>query len=321
MKLAIREHIRRWRDHRRSRDIDISGIHTVCLALGPYRNLSTLTGSILFLHPHCQVLNHGGPRVFGNPRVDFVGQYSEERFNEFLRYAVYISTSGRRGLFGGSIRHSHAFDESHSLSQVYSKYFGDTLRKPDIRALFWKEPQITANRMRESGFDLDMVLAQEPRLRFMMPIRNPLDCATSGAITGHCNYLPGIDRQSTFEDVLTAIVDEYAWFIGLKARHPGRFHYFLENDSVSTILAGLLGFMRLEDPPGWSSAVQSAFEVKGGYNHNRARIALLESLVTDRLADFPEFAESILRLADPTAAMPADGANRQLAQASALLDK
>src|SRR5689334_13648080 len=73
--------------------IDISECKSVCLALGPYRNLTTLTAATLFLHPNCQVLNHGGMRIFGNLQVDFLSNnYSEERFNRFVQYAIRIST-------------------------------------------------------------------------------------------------------------------------------------------------------------------------------------------------------------------------------------
>ena len=143
---SVREGVKRWHAQRQSRQIDISEIRVVCLALGPYRNLSTLTGSILFLHPHCQVLNHGGVRIFGDSHVDFISEYSPQRFDAFVRYAVQISGGGRRGKYGGSILHSHAFDASYPMAGVYAESHGSISRKKHIHALFWKEPLPTANR-------------------------------------------------------------------------------------------------------------------------------------------------------------------------------
>lgn len=62
-----------------SRSIDISACKSVCLAIGPTGNLTTLTAATLFLHPDCQVLNHGGTRIFGNKQIDFLSDYSEGR--------------------------------------------------------------------------------------------------------------------------------------------------------------------------------------------------------------------------------------------------
>ncbi|MEM7479491.1 MAG: hypothetical protein AAF483_31280, partial [Planctomycetota bacterium] len=67
---------------------DIGECQSVCLALGPYRNLTTLTAATLFLHPNCQVLNHAGSRIYGNTEVDFLADYSRERFDRFIQFAI-----------------------------------------------------------------------------------------------------------------------------------------------------------------------------------------------------------------------------------------
>ncbi len=104
-----------------SRDIDIESIRTICLALGPYRNLTTMTASILFLHPNCQVLNHAAQRIFGDDRIDFIENFNSETFDHFVRYAIYISQHGQQGQYGGSITHSHAFDGQHEVKGIFEK--------------------------------------------------------------------------------------------------------------------------------------------------------------------------------------------------------
>src|SRR5690349_16380034 len=116
---------RTWEDAYRqwelasARSVTTDQIRSVCLFLGPYRNLTTLTASLLFLHPRCQVLNHAACRIFGDPRFDFLADYSERRFNDFMRYAIHASRGGRRGQFGGSITHSHAFDEQYLTRELF----------------------------------------------------------------------------------------------------------------------------------------------------------------------------------------------------------
>lgn len=290
--------VRRWYALRQSRQIDISDIGVVCLALGPYRNLSTLTGSILFLHPHCQVLNHGGVRIFGDRRVDFIADYSPQRFDAFVRYAVQISNGGRRGKYGGSIVHSHAFDASYPMADVYAESHGAVLRKDRIRTLFWKEPLPTANRIRDCGLDIDDVLAREPRLRFLMPVRNPLDCAVSCMRTGHSQLFAATGPGSSFAEVLSAVIDEFAWFEDLRVRHPDRFLRFFEYDPAPVTLERLARFLRLDIDGKWFAASQKAFAVSDGYEHPESRVSLYRDLVTDKLAAHPELVTDLLRFTE-----------------------
>ena len=62
-------------------------LESVCILLGPYRNLTTLTCSVLSLHPQCVVLNHAGLRTLRNPKLNFLANYSPDKFSEFVRYA------------------------------------------------------------------------------------------------------------------------------------------------------------------------------------------------------------------------------------------
>lgn len=296
---SVRESLERWYALRKSRQIDISEIQVVCLALGPYRNLSTLTSSILFLHPHCQVLNHGGVRIFGDKHVDFIGAYSPQRFDAFIRYAVQISGGGRRGRYGGSIIHSHAFDPSYPMASVYAESHGAVFRKERIHTLFWKESLPTANRIRESGFDIDDVLSREKRLRFLMPVRNPLDCAASCTKTGHSRFFPATNSDSPFAEVLSAIIDEFAWFEALRKRHPERFLRFYEYEPAAVTLEQLARFLRLDVDSEWVACAQKAFAVNGGYEHDESRIELYRDLVRGRLAAHPELMMGLLKFAKP----------------------
>ena len=167
----------------RSRSLNITNCKSVCLALGPYRNLTTLTAATLFLHPNCQVLNHAGSRIYGNNHVDFLSDYSEERLNHFIQFAIRISGKGRRGNYGGSITYSHAFDSKYEIKNKFVKSSLE-LEKKQIKCLFWKESLLTSNLIREKNVDLCSIFEKDDRLRFLMPIRNPLDCAMSNLKTG-----------------------------------------------------------------------------------------------------------------------------------------
>ena len=195
-----------------SLSIDVKECKSVCLTLGPYRNLTTLTAATLFLHPNCQVLNHGGKRIFGCRQLDFLSDYSEEKLNRFIQYAIRISTKGKRGAHGGSIKFSHAFDNKHAMKEVF-RGTGDGILKKEIKCLFWKESLMTSNMIRQKNVDLGTIFERDQRLRFILPIRNPLDCAISNIKTGGVNRFKGLKTKSTEIEVVQAILDEILWWV------------------------------------------------------------------------------------------------------------
>jgi len=132
------------KDLESSKSINIKSVKSVCLMLGPYRNLTTLTASILFLHPNCQVLNHGASRIYGRKEIDFLSIYEKIKMDRFIQFAITISGKGKRGKSGGSITYSHAFDNKHKMKNIYKKTNLELVKK-DIECLFWKFHGIILN--------------------------------------------------------------------------------------------------------------------------------------------------------------------------------
>jgi len=293
---APSERLKKAQEFRAASDIDTSEIKTLCLAVGPYRNLTTLTASILFLHPNCQVLNHGAARIFGDPRLDFLDHYSDEKFENFLRFAVYISGSGGRGKKGGSIIHSHAFDNEHPMAALYRERFGEELTKPHIHSLFWKESLRTAQHIRNRNIDLGKIFTQNNKLRFLLPIRNPIDCALSNKRTGHAKLF-GLKKTSPVEKILTAILEEILWYQDLKATYPDRFFEYFENDFTGTTADKLAEFLLLTPDNDWKQSVLQAFDITHPYQHEGELVAFYRQQVETIFTDHPDFAARLLSFA------------------------
>lgn len=277
-----------------ARVIDISTVRSVCLFLGPYRNLTTLTASVLFLHPHCQVLNHAGRSVFGNRRIDFLDRYDEATFDDFVRYAIHASAGGQRGSVGGSITHSHAFGDDYDTRKIFEAT-GVELVKPDIRSLVWKESLATSNHIRHNQVDVDAIFDRDERLRFLMPIRHPVDTAVSTVEKGFAKHFDGPDDDAPLERVIDAILDEFVWFEGLRARRPERFFVFYEHSAGHAMLKSLATFLDLEPLDAWLDPATRAFEVKSRYDHPAELIEYYRRAVTQRFAEQPELEAELLR--------------------------
>lgn len=276
-------------DLRRSRQQDIRDIESVCLALGPYRNLTTLTASALFLHPNCQVLNHAGKRIYGHKQVDFLQDYSREKLDRFLQFAIQISATGQRGAIGGSITHSHAFDSRYKTKEIFAQA-GAGARKERIKSLFWKESHRTSIIIRERRVDLGGIFSREDRLRFLLPIRNPMDCAVSNLKTGHISLFPGLSKSSPTQEVVQAILDEIFWFANLSREYPGRFHYFFEYAIRPTMLADLARFLGLDPDETWIANALAVMKINPGYDHDKALVRFYRDYVNRKGARFPELA-------------------------------
>jgi hypothetical protein len=284
-------------DLRASRSIDVSDCRSVCLTLGPCRNLTTLTASALFLHPHCQVLNDAGDRVFGRRQIDFLSDYSRRRLDRFVQYAIRISAKGKRGDYGGSITHSHAFDAQHGMSDRFQGA-GGALPKQEIRCLFWEESLRTSNRLRSHSVDLGRIFAVEPRLRFLMPIRNPLDCAVSNIKNGHAARLEGLGPEASEAAVVEAILDETRWFADLHAQNPDRFFGYFEHDVSREMLVRLAVYLELEPLDSWLDAAMAAMQLNAGYEHAAELVDSYRQGVASRFGDHPKFAQGLLRFTE-----------------------
>ncbi len=283
-------------DLRKSRELDIQEIESVCLALGPYRNLTTLTATTLFLHPNCQVLNHAGKRIYGNRQIDFLQGFSKEKLDRFLQFAIQISTTGHRGDTGGSITHSHAFDSRYQTKDLLEKAGVET-RKQKIKSLFWKESLRTSNIIRERNVDLGAIFRKDARLRFLLPIRNPMDCAVSNLKTGHVNRFPGLSKSSPTHEVVQAILDEIFWFAGLQKQYPDRFHHFFEHEISGAMLADLARFLQLEPDETWIANALAAMKINPGYQHDPALVTFYRNYVQKKGANFPEVSKGLMAFA------------------------
>lgn len=281
------------RDLRAASGIDVSQVKTLCLALGPYRNLTTLTASLLFLHPECQVLNHGSSRIFGDPQLDFLQDYSDSAFDNFLRFAIYISGSGSRGKEGGSITKSHAFDGKHKMQELFQSSYGDKLVKDRIDSVFWKESLRTSLHIRERNIDLGRIFERNDRLRFLLPVRNPIDCALSNKRTGHAKLF-GLSKESPVEEILAAVLDEFFWFHELRAQFPGRFFYYLENAFSQETAIQLADFLCISPYPDWQQAVLEVFDIDRHYDHPAGLLDSYAELVKEKFAAHPVFRDELL---------------------------
>ena len=300
IKEDLREAAKKEIEFLRAKKIDIEDLRSVCLTLGPYRNLTTLTAGIVALHPNCQALNHAGERIFNNKRLNFFSDYTDEKFGTFVKYAIYASGRGREGPYGGSVTYSHAFGSQHKLTEMYKSAYGDQLMKKKIHCLFWKESMAVSTYIRHHSVDLGNILSRNNKLRFLMPIRNPLDCAVSNVkFFGDTEKLDEFfmlkNRHNVLNKVLVAILNEFRSFLDLQKQYPDRFFYYFEHEFGKATLFSLADFLCVEPNENWCENSLQAFDMKSRYQHSEDIVDLYSKSVEDKFSAYPEVSEKLLQ--------------------------
>lgn len=273
----------------------IQGLESVCLFLGPYRNLTSLTASVLFLHPECQVLNHAGGRILGKGELNFLLDYSKEKFKEFCHFALTMSQGGARGGYGGSIVLSHAFAEHEGMKKLFRARYGSQLLKRNVKSLVWKESEMVSRFIRKQGVDLTHLIAQNQRLKFLLPIRNPLDCSLSIHRIGVTKFYPEL-TEGDIQSVLVSILEEIKWFVDLYVQDPTHFLYFFQDGVDAKVLQGLAEFLGLSQDERWVKDSLSVYKLRGAYDYEPSLKDFYIRNVEEIFQRIPEVEEHLKRM-------------------------
>lgn len=266
---------------------------TIGAFLGPYRNLTTLTSAVLALHPKVQVMNHGFERMAASGALEAFVNPSDESVGRFRSVAANLSEDGKRGHFGGSILHSHAFDHP-AMQEAYQSLHRDKRLKDRFDTLIWKESWALTNWLLRQSVDPSDIVSRTSHIRFISPIRNPLDHARSllayypQGVSHDSPYHPGFD-ETTLENVLTFILDCHFKFLEWWRRRPDRFIYFHEREIGADTLFRLACLLDLEPLASWLEAALPVFKSKTHYEHSTAEKSAFFNVLHGRFRESPWF--------------------------------
>lgn len=264
--------------------------------MGPNRNLASLIASVIFMHPNTQVLNHAGGRILGRRKYDFLRDYSEAKFNAFCHYALYMSTRGQRGSYGGSITHSIAFSDFGGVKECYQSRYGNELWKEKVKTLIWKEPFKITQAIQKCDPKAQSLMDQCPRLRFIMPIRNPLACALSNYRLGPRWVLQTLGgREFSVEAVLDKLFHLYAFFLKLEKAYPSRCLKFFEAEITPDLFPRIAKLLEIPMDDRWQKDSLKFIRIRNNYQYPESLRKQGLKMIDLHFADEPQFAESLRR--------------------------
>lgn len=240
-------------------------MNTICIILGPYRNLTTLTASCCMLHNQVQVLNHG-PYINENNKTNFLVQYSKNKVDNFIKEVLRIACDeevipGK----GGIITASHAFKNYKIMQNVFNNKFSK-ISKDDTKSIVWKDSHKNTNILLKNN-NLKNLLHMDNRLKFLLPIRNPIDCAISNSnfdVSAHKKYFCKNKRR---EDILKSLFDIYKWFFEFENKYQDRFFSFFEFESMYFI-DRFEKFACIDTDVQWKKDVENVWTIKKSYKYS-----------------------------------------------------
>jgi len=242
------------------------------IMLGPYRNLTTVTVSTISLHPEVMILNHGVEKVLGKEEIDFfTGDFSHEKVENFKQ--LILDTSENKSY------NNHAF-KVERMKKTFNKRYKKGKDYSAIKTLLWKETMRITNILSANKSKMQEILDERPDVKFLLPIRNPIDCTMSNA-NGMWKYLVGgvegtffNEQVSIFDNpslsanrrYLNIILESHAWFINLMGNYPDRFMCFFENEMTNEgTLDQICDFMNIRHSAEWKDDVRKVWVMKGPY--------------------------------------------------------
>lgn len=258
----------------------------VAIILGPYRNLTTLTAAILALHPKCQVLNHAANRILADDEINFLSRPDRATFDRFVEAALEASKGGKQGVFGGSILFSHAY-RMPSMKGMYENRYGDEVFKPEASCLVWKDSMRVQQPMMEDPELFDRLCDTFPELSFLLPIRDPLDCAVSNLRTRHIRHLGG-SATLPLNEAVDKVLDAFAWVLAKRDKRPDRVFVFTQYDQPEELFHSLAAFLDVDPVDTWMKDALGAFKMRRQYKHRWLARHYVRRAAAKRLKPWPD---------------------------------
>ncbi|MDA1330715.1 MAG: hypothetical protein O3B43_06595 [Chloroflexi bacterium] len=281
----------------------LNAVNTVVPFIGPYRNLTTLLSLLLYFHPNVHVLNHADNWVLDYPDFNFLRNPSPPKMETFKAFALTHYHPEIGEYWHRFITRSHAMrDPARSIQRNrLIKRFGMKINKTDVRTIVWKGALNTPDELMHGEHTLDELLSTYPSLRFILPIRNPLDCALSNFKIKNARVTINAE---TLEQTLNEVMEIFTW--GLKAHqaHPDKVFVLYQDEINPATLGRLANFLQVPPNKQWTKDFLYLFRIGKSKPHSPNLLRYYKDLVNKSLSWSPEDEKKMLAFADSAQAPP-----------------
>ncbi len=233
-------------------------VKTICITVVSSRNLTTLFSSICMFHPEIQILNHF-PSINKSDSTNFLVEYSDAKIADFISKVDEINRKSLKiSGEGGVITKAHAFNSNTEMKNEFFKRFKNE-QKVNYKSIIWKDSFRNHTLVRKNFAEL---IDKTDMLRFLLIVRNPMDCATSCSSPGYNAMFEKPDKES----ILNELFERYKWFFECEKRYPKFFMSFFEFEALDKA-DDLQEFLQVNQSSQWKKDFEKFWIMQKTYNH------------------------------------------------------
>lgn len=245
---------------------------------------------MLGMYPSTIVLNHITPKLETDMQSILDGELSQEALFQRLLKAV--------GKEDKILEESHALrDAGPAFSTVFQKW---TERSQQPTHIIWKDSGRLTTAFREKPDRIVQFIKKYPSVRFLLPLRNPVDVIRSNM--EKTDYLKAYNFEGGYLKFVEWYLDLVEWFMTHQEQDPVHFHHLFE--PTDKTLPRLLQWLQLpprDDTAEYISDVLTHFKVRpakygfqmrgsGIYSYLKFRLrVILGAMHEDKLTHTPFF--------------------------------
>jgi hypothetical protein len=246
-------------------------VKSICILTVAVRSLSTLFSSACMLHPNITILNHY-PLINTNNKTNFLLDYSDKKVKNFIQTVDDINRNETHvPSKGGVITVSHAFKKGNMSEVFYERY--SKAEKENVRSIIWKDGSRNMSVIKK--INVESVISKNKRIKFLMIIRNPMDCATSNSKPGYNQNFRKKDKFSILEELF----ERYNWSFKMEKKYPNNFFHFFEHEIGNDLLDNIQDFLKVPRDNQWREDFKKVWVILSKYNHENKFKNLYRQLI------------------------------------------
>ena len=109
------------------------------------------------------------------------------------------------------------------------------------------------------------------------------------------NIFHQINSNSTFQEILKAILDEFLLFFNYKKQIDSNFFHYYQHSFDESTLKEFCNYLNLPFDKRWKEDVVNIYNIKASYTHKKEDIEFYKNYVTNNFQEFPVELENLLK--------------------------
>jgi len=113
--------------------------------------------------------------------------------------------------------------------------------------------------------------------------------------TGMSNIFHNINPNSTFQEILKSVLDNFLLFFNYQKKLSSNFFHYYQHSFNESTLKEFYNYLDLPFDERWKKDVLDIYNIKESYPHKKEDIEFYKEYVSTNFKDFPDEIEKLLQ--------------------------